>query len=161
MSDTQDQINTMIDRLKAKDAQVQKNLVGFVTRAALRIEREAKLSMKNTPKMSADVRSAMAESGKRVGRKVGRSGKFHMPSEPGNPPAIDQGRLVNSVTHSVDERNVSARVGTNVDYGAALEHGTSRMLARPWLRPAVDTSRHANQEDFRTVMGNGGESSDA
>lgn len=156
MSENMDQVKGLIEKLKAKDSRVKGNLVKFVTRAAIRIEREAKKAMQETPTISLETRSAMAESGKSVGRKVGKSGKIHLPSEPGNAPAIDTGTLVKRITHSVDKNDVSARVGTNVEYGLYLEHGTSHMLPRPWLRPAIDAAHQANQEDFQTVMGEGG-----
>ncbi len=35
----------------------------------------------------------------------------------------------------VDKRTV--RIGTDLEYGRYLEFGTNRIVARPWLRPAV------------------------
>lgn len=50
---------------------------------------------------------------------------------------VDTGRLRNSITHAVEETENAAYVGTNVEYAAYVEMGTSRMRARPYLKPAV------------------------
>jgi HK97 gp10 family phage protein len=70
------------------------------------------------------------------------------PSEPGEPPAVDTGRLRASITHRVVEEPTgpSAEVGTNVEYAFWLEFGTStkegapKMLPRPFLQPAVQAN---------------------
>ncbi len=49
---------------------------------------------------------------------------------------VDTGRLRNSITHEVDDH--AAIIGTNVEYAAYVELGTSRMSARPYLRTAVE-----------------------
>lgn len=55
---------------------------------------------------------------------------------------IDTGNLLDSVQPWPAERdakgNVSVDIGTPVEYGTYHEFGTSRMAARPWLRPALD-----------------------
>ena len=60
-------------------------------------------------------------------------------SLPGEPPRRRTGRLARSITHEVTP--TTARVGTNVKYGKYLETGTSKMAARPYLRPAVIKNR--------------------
>lgn len=67
----------------------------------------------------------------------GSGGVTH--SAPGEPPFKQTGRLRGSVTYEIDEATSTARVGTNLDYGRHLELGTKKgLLARPWLRRAVD-----------------------
>lgn len=70
--------------------------------------------------------------------------KGHHPSAPGNPPAVDTGRLKASINYEVykNEKEVYGVVGTtqkDPDYGAYLEYGTSdgKIAARPWLKPAM------------------------
>jgi hypothetical protein len=64
---------------------------------------------------------------------------FPPSSSPGQPPHRRTGRLRASVAYEVD--GMTGRVGTNVQYGRWLELGTSRVDARPWLRPALMSSR--------------------
>lgn len=50
---------------------------------------------------------------------------------------VDTGRLRNSITHEVRERENAVYIGSNVEYAAFVELGTSRMKARPYLKPAA------------------------
>ena len=50
---------------------------------------------------------------------------------------VDTGNLRNSITHEVDVADKKAYIGTNVEYAAYVEYGTSRMRAQPYLKPAV------------------------
>jgi HK97 gp10 family phage protein len=68
----------------------------------------------------------------------------HTASAPGQPPAIDTGRLVGSVFSTGVERiggDLAVRVGTNTEYAIYLEQGTERMAARPFIAPAVLNNR--------------------
>jgi HK97 gp10 family phage protein len=66
----------------------------------------------------------------------------HRASSPGQPPAVDTGRLRASITHEVEvSEDITGRVGTNVVYSKFLEHGTSKMAARPFLFPALELSK--------------------
>ena len=67
-------------------------------------------------------------------------GQVPPPSPPGHPPATRTGRLWGSITWILgqDSQGIFAAVGTNVFYGPFLEGGTSRMAARPFLRPGVE-----------------------
>lgn len=51
---------------------------------------------------------------------------------------VDTGRLRNSITHAVDASEQKVYVGTNVEYAAYVEMGTSRTKAQPYLQPAVN-----------------------
>ena len=62
-------------------------------------------------------------------------------SKPGKPPHRRTGTLSRSITHEVTA--TTARVGTNLKYGKPLETGTSKMAARPFLRPAVYKNKRA------------------
>jgi hypothetical protein len=58
-------------------------------------------------------------------------------SMPGAVPAWRTGYLFRSVFSDPSPANLAVRVGTPVKYGLYLELGTSKMAARPWLRPAL------------------------
>lgn len=68
------------------------------------------------------------------------SGKGHIPSRPGEPPNAD--------TRSLD-LNIETEIGgpalvtvtSKAPYSAFLEYGTSRMAARPFMRPATEKNR--------------------
>lgn len=79
---------------------------------------------------------------------------LHYPSLPNNPPAVDTGTLRRSITFDVgtDESKVTGRVGSTIldpPYGAYLEFGTSRMIQRPWLRPALERNQEVIKEHIR------------
>jgi len=54
----------------------------------------------------------------------GGKGKSHIPAPPGEP-----------------DKGVIGRIGTNVIYSKFLELGTSRMKARPFLRPGLEKNK--------------------
>ncbi|MFQ6016773.1 MAG: HK97 gp10 family phage protein [Kiloniellaceae bacterium] len=85
------------------------------------------------------VAKAVEESAEALGdtarQLVGRS-SVAGPSAPGEPPRKRTGRLQDSIAAEVGPSGLSARVGTDLVYGAHLEFGTRDMAARPWLLPA-------------------------
>lgn len=50
---------------------------------------------------------------------------------------VDTGRLRNSITNAIRSDEESVYIGSNVEYAAFVELGTSRMKARPYLKPAA------------------------
>jgi HK97 gp10 family phage protein len=81
-------------------------------------------------------------------------GPPHQASAPGDPFASDTGRLIGEGGISTQEINggLGVLVGTNVEYGPHLEFGTSKMAARPWLRPAYNRSKDGAVTAIRTAM---------
>ena len=65
------------------------------------------------------------------------------PSQPGEPPGVDTGRLRASITHEIEEAlwDIIGRVGTNVEYARYLELGTRKMSPRPYLRRAIEENK--------------------
>ena len=63
---------------------------------------------------------------------------------------VDTGNLRNSITHTVDEEEPAAYIGTNVEYAPYVCLGTIHMKAQPFLKPAV--ADHANE--FRKIFEN-------
>lgn len=117
------------DRVKAELArELEKGLYA----SALRVEREAKISITN---------------GGKTGRVYQRRTVSHQASAPGEPPASDTGRLVNSFASYVNklsqekiESFVVAGRGV-VRYARMLEFGTTKMAPRPYMMPALEKSR--------------------
>jgi len=50
---------------------------------------------------------------------------------------VDTGRLRNSITNAVDSGDQSVYIGTNVEYAAFVELGSSRQRPKPYLKPAA------------------------
>lgn len=68
------------------------------------------------------------------------SGKNHVPSAPNTPPNEDTGHLRSNIeVHQTAPLRVE--VSSNAKYSAALEHGTSKMAARPFMGPAARAKR--------------------
>ena len=69
---------------------------------------------------------------------------------PESPNYVRTGRLRNSITHARDD--TSAYVGTNVEYAAYVELGTSRMNPRPYLRPAAENYADEYKQIVKTAL---------
>lgn len=83
-----------------------------------------------------------------------RSGRKRtvLASKPGKPPNTDTGRLVQSIQFDFKNGGLTGRVGTDLKYGRALEFGTSKMEARPWLSTAVRLSEKEIVKIFRNAV---------
>ena len=66
---------------------------------------------------------------------------------------VDTGRLRNSITHAQESEDTEV-IGTNVEYAPYVELGTSRMSARPFLRPAAEGHTAEYIAILKTIMGN-------
>ena len=93
---------------------------------ALVLEGYAKAAIANPPKSG----------------KIYMHGKVaHQASAPGEAPATDIGQLYDSFSTKRD--GAEARVDVHSEYAEALEFGSSKMAARPYLRPAMDEHKDA------------------
>ena len=80
-----------------------------------------------------------------------RSGKKHVPSSPGEPPNRDTGVLQAHLRAELVSP-LEAQVASEAPYAAALEFGTSKMEARPYLRPARDKQAPEIQRLFEVEI---------
>lgn len=79
----------------------------------------------------------LINSGPKTGRIYTRRGISHQASAPGEPPASDTGRLVNSITTKYEPDKMSGIVQFGTEYAPFLEFGTQTMEPRPFARPAL------------------------
>jgi hypothetical protein len=95
-------------------------------------------------------------SGSRSGKvyRVPGTRRTYTASAPGQAPAVRLGDLRTSYRPVVEGKgwNSVGKVGTPMDYGAFLEHGTSRMSKRPHLRPAFDQTEAEWQGYFKDLI---------
>lgn len=89
----------------------------------------------------------------KTGRIYRRRGVYHQASAPGEPPASDTGRLVKSIRTEFDFDRLVGRVIASTKYAALLETGTSRMAARPFMRPALANKRDAITARLNEAVG--------
>ena len=63
---------------------------------------------------------------------------------------VDTGNLRNSITHTVDEEEPAAYIGTDVEYAPYVCLGTIHMKAQPFLKPAVND----HKDEYRKIIEN-------
>ena len=67
-------------------------------------------------------------------------------------PLVDSGRMRGSISYTVYPDKAYALVGTNVEYAPHHEYGTSKMKARPFLRPTFDENKGKIREMIRNEI---------
>lgn len=65
---------------------------------------------------------------------------------------VRTGRLRNSITYGVDTEEPAVYIGSNVEYAPYVELGTSKMTARPFLKPAVENYGEQYKELLQQAM---------
>ena len=86
----------------------------------------------NLTKAAAAIEGAVGDTVRKAAMEVERNAKINCP--------VDTGILRGSI--SAEEKDpLFFEVGTNVEYAAYVEFGTSRMAAQPYLEPAAETVR--------------------
>jgi len=120
-------LDEFMRRLDGLSAVTRDETIGTALLAgALVLEGYAKAAIANPPKSG----------------KIYMHGKVaHQASAPGEAPATDIGQLYDSFSTKRD--GAEARVDVHSEYAEALEFGSSKMAARPYLRPAMDEHKDA------------------
>lgn len=92
---------------------------------------------------------ALADAGEAVREDAQRSivagsvsGPGHVPSAPGSPPNADTHNLDLGIDVRINPSGLTVSVVSTAPYSAALEFGTSRISARPFLRPALQRNKN-------------------
>ena len=111
-------------------AELNKRADRALGKTAIAIQNKIKSSM-TEPKSGTEPPKA------KRGKKKARAHKRRRSLE-GEPPAVQTGKLRSSVA-VVKPKELTRQIGTNLPYGKWLELGTSKMEARPYIRPAMDS----------------------
>lgn len=77
-------------------------------------------------------------------------GAGHVPSAPGEPPNWDTGVLANNIT-TQQVGDFVAEATSSAPYAAALEYGTYKMEARPYMAPAASNKREEVMRNIQKV----------
>lgn len=108
-------------------------------------------------KIEADAKKSIAQ-GQKSGRTYQRRSVTHQASAPGEAPASDTGRLVNSINGELVRGALEAVVragGGIVKYARMLEFGTIRVAARPFFQPALEGNRAWIVERMKAAVNRG------
>lgn len=105
-------------------------------------------------RLKAEIAPALQAAGEKVKANAARSitegavsGRNHVPSAPNSPPNEDTGHLRTNIKVTQPEP-LKVQVSSEAGYSAALEFGTSKMAARPFMRPAAQ----ATQDDAQKLV---------
>ena len=136
-------IDLKISNLKAFNKKLNKTLQDnkvkeYVTRATNMVENTAQESIKK----------------KGTGRTYQKYNPrvTHTASASGQPPATDSGFLGQNITMKVDVKSNGTVVGQIISaapYSKALEFGTTKMDARPFMQPALEKNRRKIERMFK------------
>lgn len=86
------------------------------------------------------------------GRTYTRGGVSHTASQPGNPPNIDIGTLINTIRQE-EVGPLTRHIVAGSDHALPLEEGTERIAPRPYMRPAFERARKTIGQDARDNLG--------
>jgi HK97 gp10 family phage protein len=116
---------------------------------ALLIDKVHLLLGKAATEFEAEMKNEI-ETGSKSGISYQRGNISHTASAPGQAPATDSGKLVGSIRYkkkSATEHEVSI----NSEYALALEVGTSRMAARPFITPALQNAKKKLMKAIKAI----------
>jgi HK97 gp10 family phage protein len=122
-----------LDQFKAASKDIQKNL-----------EKELLIALDASGRQVVSVAKKSIMQGGKSGRLYKRRTVVHRASAPGEAPANDTGRLVNSIVSEVTKTEMAATVSAGkgiAKYARYLEYGTSKMAPRPFFFTAFESSK--------------------
>lgn len=73
-------------------------------------------------------------------------------SAEGDPPASDTGNLATLISTEVRADGMSGKCISKASYSKALEYGTSKMAARPFLQPAAEKTRPLIKAQLKGIL---------
>tara|TARA_R100000482_G_C5118173_1_gene144210 strand:+ start:252 stop:680 length:429 start_codon:yes stop_codon:yes gene_type:complete len=91
------------------------------------------------------------KSGNKSGRVYKRGSVTHVASAPGQAPAADTGFLDSQITTEVkvQDNKVIGQIIASAPYAKHLEFGTSNILPRPFMQPALQKNKKKIVEIFK------------
>ena len=101
----------------------------------------------NSKEVSEDIKAALLRGLEKCGLTAERFAKKLAP--------YDTGNLRNSITHTVDDGEPAAYIGTDVEYAPYQELGTINMDANPFLKPAVADHENTYRKIIEKWLKNG------
>ena len=107
-------------KIKRQSKEIERNIIATVNRATNEVRNIAVTSILRNPRAGGEV--------KRV-------------SKEGDAPASDTGFLASNISAKISGDRLEGEVISNADYSEALEFGTFKMGARPFMQPAAEEVR--------------------
>ncbi len=126
----------LIKRIQGIGKKALKGMQKGIMFAGYEVQKEAKNLIRRSPPDHSKKRS-ISKNGVKKSRR-----RYHSPSFPGNAPRSDTGGsgLFGHIFVKTPDP-VTALVVAETNYSAALEGGTKKMAARPFLKPALEKKR--------------------
>jgi len=118
-------VSSLKDNSREMEAQLRKEMGRRLERAAIYLTDRLKQTLSVAP---GEI------------KRYGKSGVYYKgipASSPGEPPHKVTGSLRASIGYDMASDRQSVKIGTSEAVGAYLETGTTKMAARPWLRPTL------------------------
>ena len=132
------------------------NLDKFKRQLEKRVIKNTQKEVKNLVQRSATLventaKKSILSGGSGITYKKYNPRRTHTASAPGQPPASDTGFLVNSISTSVSVRGTSVigQIVASAEYAPHLEFGTSSILPRPFMQPALERNRNNIRRIFK------------
>lgn len=108
-------------------------------------------AVQTTAFLAANDAKTSVQTGAKTGRIYKRGNKTHQASAPGQAPATDTGNLVSKIrAEKIGFAKSDVVAGTN--HASDLEFGTSKMAARPFMRPSIDKNKIKLNAELRKIM---------
>ena len=115
-------------KIKRQSRNIERNIIETVNKATNEVRNIAVTSILRNPRAGAQVTRYNPQRTIRV-------------SKEGDPPASDTGFLASNISAKISGDRLEGEVISNADYSEALEFGTIKMGARPFMQPAAEEVR--------------------
>lgn len=103
----------------------------------------AKIVFNDLPRLRGELRQRAGAAIRKAAHDIEAGAKNVVP--------VDTGNLKNSIQTTM-EGDLTAVVGTHVEYAPYVEYGTRRMAARPYLGPAAEAVRPSLEAAMKDLL---------